>query len=102
MIFDPRVVAERKRMEPIYFFIRKFIKENNLTYCQLMTVFERNFRHFDQDEDELLNREEFQFFIRQWAKTGFNFDRYYPEFVRGIRGSSRGKPGKILNDVNLT
>ena len=63
-------------MEPIFFFISKFIKDNNLSIKDLMTVYEKNYRVFDKDGDNLLNREEFQFMIRSWAKSGFDFNGF--------------------------
>ena len=81
MIFDPRIVAERKRIEPIYFFIHKFIVENNHELQNLTPGLKRFFWNFDKDKDKLLNREEFLCFLRHWAKFGFCWNLDNPGIV---------------------
>ena len=58
MIFDPRVVAERKRVEPMFLFIHKFFQDNNI-YFEILPKFKESFQRYDRDRDQLLNKEEF-------------------------------------------
>ena len=85
MIFDPRIIAERKRLEPIFFFIYNFLEENNPKLKESCPLFWSSFENCDKDKDKLLNREEFQCFIRHWAKCGFIWNmENNPEEVQDV------------------
>ena len=70
MLVDPRVIAERRRLEPIYFFIYEFLKEHEIEFYR-QPEFLPVFVQADRDGDGLLNRKEFRWLMRGWARNSY-------------------------------